>query len=103
MPPGLDSTGLSIKSQQDIINQYEADELAGISPDLDLTAASGLGQLNRAVSRSEAQLWEAMGAVYDSMDPDTAEGDALDRVCAITGTYRRAGTRTRVECTVDLD
>lgn len=102
MPPGLDSTGLTIKSQEEILEDYETDQLAGISPELDLEISSPLGQVNAVVSRSEAQLWEAVGAVYDAMDPETAVGDALDRLCAITGTRRRAGTSTRVTATVTL-
>jgi uncharacterized phage protein gp47/JayE len=99
---GLDATGLTIKSQEEIKLEYETEQLANISPTLNLAVSSPIGQINTHVSRSEAELWEGLGAVYDALDPDTAYGDALDRLCALTGTYRRPGSESRVAATLTL-
>lgn len=86
----LDSTGLSTATQAEILASIEADERAEISESLDLSTSSPLGQLNRIVARAIALLEEGIAAVYNAIDPDTATGDALFRLRALTGTVREA-------------
>ena len=102
MTTALTATGLTTDTQAETLAALETDERSGIDNALDLSAASPLGQLNRIYARALTQLNEALAAVYLSMDPDSATGDALDRLCAITGTYRRAATKSQVSVTVTI-
>lgn len=99
----LTSTGLSIDTQTEIREALEADQRSEISDRLDLSTSSPLGQLNRILSRHLRLVQETALAIYQSIDPDSASGDALDRVAAITGTLRGAATATRVTVVVNVD
>ena len=86
----LDSTGLTTSTQAEILAAIEADERAEISTSLDLSTSSPIGQINRLVARTIALAEEALAAVYAAIDPDTAAGDSLYRLGALTGTVREA-------------
>lgn len=100
---GLDSTGLTIKTTDEILDEINADMRATISPGLNLSSASVLGQINGIMASKLAELWEVARAVYSAFDPDGATGASLDRLAAITGTVRQAATKSRVTATVNLD
>jgi uncharacterized phage protein gp47/JayE len=99
----LDATGLTIRTQAEILAALEAAEQAEVSTDLDLSTSSPLGQLNRIFARATRIYEEALAAVYAAIDPDSASGDALRRLSALTGTYQEAATATRVLADLDLD
>jgi len=99
----LTATGLTIKTQAEIIDDLEAAERADISDRLDVSSSSPFGQHNAISSRGLRLLEEALAAIYLAIDPDSATGDALDRICAITGTTREAATATRSLVTVNVD
>ena len=98
----LDSTGLSTSTQAEILGVIEADERAEISAALDLSTSSPLGQLNRIVSRAIALQEESLAALYAAIDPDTAAGDALFRLRALTGTIREPATAAELVVPWDL-
>src|SRR5690606_22699510 len=62
--------------------------------------SSPLGQLNAGLAAEARSVREDLVSAYDSLDPDLAVGAALDRICALTGTERRAATFS--EAQVDL-
>lgn len=99
----LTSTGLETRTQAEILAEIEADQVAEVSPELDLSTSSPLGQINRLFARSVRLAEEALAALYLASDPDSATGDALLRLAALTGTIREAATASRVSVTVDLD
>jgi hypothetical protein len=92
--------GLVTQVIAEIKEQIEELQLAQISPNLDLTSTSILGQLNSIFSTALADLEEQLLALYSQLDPDQAEGDALDRLSNITGTIRRASQRTQVSASL---
>lgn len=99
----LTSTGLTIDTVSEILAEIEAEQRALISPELNQTSASVLGQLNGIFARQARKLQELAQAVYRAYDPDQATGDALDSVAALTGTLRRAATKSTVVATVELE
>jgi uncharacterized phage protein gp47/JayE len=99
----LDSTGLTVSTQAEILAGIEADERAEIGTGLDLSTSSPLGQLNRLIARAIRLQEEGLAAVYNAIDPDAAAGDSLFRLGALTGTVREAATYSRAVLTVDLD
>ena len=103
MAYGVLDTGFSKKPLEIVKSTIEGKQLAQISPDLDLTTDSPVGQLNGIISAELAELWDLGEAIYASQDPDQAQGEGLDAVAAITGTVRDAATRSRASCTVNLN
>ncbi len=100
MPYGVDSTGFASKPLTVILDDKEAREKASIDPALDVSPAQPLGQLNGIHAADTRDAWELAEAVYNSFDPDKAEGVPLDNLCALTGTYRKAATFTKVAVTL---
>lgn len=82
---GLDSTGLTIATTEEIVADINAAMLS-VSSTLDLGGATLLGQFIGIVAERLAVLWELMEAVYSSQDPDAATGEALVQLAALTGT-----------------
>lgn len=99
----LTSTGLSVDTQAEILATIEADERAEISDRLDLSTSSPLGQLNRLLARAFRKVQESAADLYNAIDPDSASGDALFRLGALTGTIREPATASRVTVVCNLD
>lgn len=96
----LTDDGLVSLTVSQIKAQIEEEQSATISPALDLSSTSLLGQVNAIFSDRLASLEEALLALYNAMDPLNAGGDALDRLSALTGTFRRAATATSLSCSL---
>lgn len=101
--PGLSATGLDIPTLEELKNEIESYLRANVSPTLDLSTSSPLGQIVAIAARTRRISWEVIAAIYASMDPDGASGVTLENLCAITGTTRRGATFSQVSCTADLD
>ena len=101
--PSYTSSGLTISTQAETLAAIEADQRASISAELDLSTSSPEGQINRITARRVRVAEEALAALFAALDPETATGDALLRVCAISGTYRKPAIATRVLVACDLD
>jgi uncharacterized phage protein gp47/JayE len=96
---GVESSGFVKKTLNAILTDIQNFQLDNISSQLNLLATSVLGQINGVFSDKLSELWDLGQAVYRSFYPDSASGDALDGVCAITGVIRLQPT----ESTVPLD
>ncbi len=99
----LTDTGLSTDTQAEIKTALETAQRLNISDRLDVSTTSPHGQHNAVVSRALRLIHEAAAAIYLGIDPDSARGDALDRLGAITGTTREAATATRTSVVVNVD
>ena len=91
---GLTATGFDIKTLATILSEMVADQVANIDADLNTEADSVLGQLNGIYAAALAELWEVVEAVYQASYPDTASGQALSYIAALTGTERLAATNS---------
>ncbi len=80
----------------------EAEVKAAISPTLNTSATSIVGQVLGASASQMRQCWEAAQDNYAAADIDQAEGDALTNLAKLTGTVRRAATPSTVLMTVTL-
>jgi len=103
MPFGLTSAGFVKRTLEDIQAQYAADEIAEISPSLDTSSSSPMGQINGVIGKSVSEVWDLGQAVYDAGDPDKAVTDGQDAICAISGTLRKAATKSYVAQTLNLN
>ena len=91
------------KNISDLLGAIEADERADISPSLNLLATSVLGQLNGIYADKLRELWDVAEAIYRAQYPDSASGEALDGVAAITGAIRLPATKSRVALALTLE
>lgn len=99
---GVDITGFTGKTIEEINAEIRADQLTTISSSLNQSPNQPLGQINGIVSKKAAEIWEALQVAYNAFNRDAAEGILLDNVGAITGTTRKPATRSEAPCTVNL-
>lgn len=91
----LTENGLITKKHQDIIADMKAVMFRDVSRYLDLSEKSSLGIVTNIFARNLADLWEAMGEVFDAFRIDKAEGKNLDDLVAFNGLYRYPPKRTK--------
>ena len=87
---GLTTAGLEIKRLADITADMRAALELTFGPDVQTGPDSVLGVLIGVFAQQLSQVWELAQQLYDSVDPDTAEGAALDAICSLVG-IRRLG------------
>jgi hypothetical protein len=100
---GVVPEGWRSKTLRDILSEIEADQKAEISTTIDVSPQSPDGQRNGITSRQLALVWEAVGLIYEALDPDKAEDDLLVSICKLTGTVPHGATQSEVTCTCLLD
>lgn len=93
---GFSSTGLTIKTIQEIVAEIGAELLATVDPALDLSPDQPLGQIVGIFAQREAKLWELLATVTDAINPDAAEDFLADSLCALTGTVREPAKKSTV-------
>jgi len=96
---GVTDTGFNEKTLDDIKTEIEQDLKASLGPSLNTLSDSVTGQIIGIFSAKLRELWEVSLAVYRGLYPDSATGDALDNVAAITGATRLPATKTTVTIT----
>lgn len=96
-------TGFSKKTLTDLKSEIEQAERDSISSSLNLLATSVLGQINGIFADKLRELWDVAEAVYRAFYPDSASGEALDNVAAITGAVRLPATQSTVTLRLFLD
>jgi uncharacterized phage protein gp47/JayE len=100
---GLTPTGLEIKTIDDVLNDSRtraADIFADLVPAgdiVDVSDNSALGRMIGVMAPSEASLWEALQQIYNSFNPNTAIGVALDNIVALSGINRLVAAPTRAQ------
>lgn len=100
---GLDDSGFTVKTLDEILSSIQAVELAQISPSLDVQSTSIVGVMNGIMAQAIYELWQLALALYNGMDPDQATGDELTSLALLTGTQRLAATKTLVTAQVNVN
>lgn len=83
MPYGVIPSGFELKRLPEILADLEAANIATFGPGVIQTAASPLGEINGLHSDLAASLWELALSVYQSLDPDQAEGVRLNQIAKL--------------------
>lgn len=94
MPFGVTAAGFVKKTLQTIRAELEAAWKATFGESVNLHSSSRNAQLIGIQAEREAEIWDLAQAVYSSVDPDAATGAQLDNIAAITGTIRKAATKS---------
>ena len=99
---GVDSTGFTIKTLQEVLADLDASLRTELGENLRLDADSVLGQIRGAIGTEISLVWEALGEVAAALDPDQAVGVYLDALAALSGiTPRQQATRSTGTITVN--
>jgi len=93
---GVVSEGFRRKPLSQILAEIEAQLITEFGPDVVQSAQSPLGQLNGLFANLAAQHWEQAEDVYQSYDPDQAEGIRLDTLAKMR-ILARAGNESDAE------
>lgn len=91
MAYGVVPSGFELKRLLDILADIQAANIATFGPGVIQTDQSPLGQLNGLHADLAASVWELALAVYQSLDPDQAEGARLDQIAKLRLLNRAAG------------
>ena len=94
---GLTDTGITIKDVDEILADIVADQIANIDAELNTESDGVLGQLNGIYAAALAELWELLEEIYQSAYADTASGQSLSYVSALTGTIRQVATKAELD------
>jgi len=85
----LVAEGLLTQTQEDVADEL-AERLRNVfGVNLNTSTSSIMGQLVNIVAELRAYDQQVLLAVYRSFDPNSAIGQALDRLCNLTGTIRK--------------
>lgn len=103
MPVGLSDTGFEAKTLETILAELEADVRTTIGAGVDTAPDSPTGQMLAIFASKVREVWELAQAVYASQYPASASGFSLTNVSAITGTKRKAATKSKVDANVNVD
>lgn len=98
---GIGPNGLEIRTQPELQELLEQ-AVDGNNPGANVRIGP-VQQLIGALSEELAIAWETLQEVYNAGADAGANGVLLDQVAALTGTARRAATRSRVIATVNLN
>lgn len=90
---GVVSTGFSRKPLSVVLAEIEAALITELGPGVIQTSQSPLGQINGLMADAISALWELNEDLYQSLDPDQAEGVRLD-ILGRVRQIRRAATET---------
>lgn len=96
MTAGINSTGFTKPTLQEINAEVAADLRSGINPNLDLEPDQPWGQLAAIMAQRESFVLELVETLANSLDPHAAEGFLADNVCAISGTFRESARKSKV-------
>lgn len=84
---GLSATGFLIPTVEEIRDSINQDLFDAFGTSIDLNNGI-LARFVGILAERYSLLWEQLEAVYNSQNPDTASGFALDALCLLTGTLR---------------
>lgn len=99
---GVDPTGFTGQTIEEIVDAMGVDALTTISPSLVLDPDQFIGQFIGIVAKKAAEIWEVEQVAYNACNRNAAEGFLLDNIGDLTGTKRLAATKSTVTCTVNL-
>src|SRR4051812_11491628 len=91
---GITPAGFVPKPLAVIQAELQDDLRATFGQGINLSASSVFGQLVNRLSERFAEFWDLSQADYNTKDPGAASGDALDNLCALTGTTRLAAKKS---------
>jgi uncharacterized phage protein gp47/JayE len=90
---GLDATGLTIKRLEDLRADMGSRLKVELGSEARTEPDSVLGHMIGVVAISLSEVWQLTQYLYESFDPDAANGELLDNVVGIIGVTRDPATK----------
>lgn len=103
MPNLIDSTGLQVKTFEEIRNEIIAGLKVAYGDNINVDQDTPDGQAIGIFSLAVQDTLDLITQVYTSFDPDQAIGRNLDERCSINGIQRLGGTHTTTSVKVEAD
>jgi len=100
---GLTPSGFVAPTFTQIVNDINAAILAQVNSGLDLSPSQPLGQIIGILSEKLAEAYQLGATVYNSLNPNAADGALLVNACALSGTAPQAATYSTVTCNLNLN
>ena len=97
------TSGLITKPLSEIISDLQSSFYSIYGADINLNSNSPDGQLIGIISQQIVDLLDLITQVYNSFDPDSAEGSVLDSRVAINGIQRIGGSYTITPVSITVD
>lgn len=99
----ITTNGIELPTLQEILN-YWTEQLKSIyGENINLNQNTPDGQLLNILAQQQIELNQILTYIYNSFDPQVAEGKALDRDVAYNGLQRKAGSYTIVPITINCN
>ena len=99
---GVTSAGFAVKPLANILADMQAQALATINSQLDLSPGTPDGQMLGIVANQAAACWELLQIAYNQFNRQDVEGAGLDNLGDLTGTPRAGPTYTQVLATLTI-
>lgn len=100
MPNLIGPTGLEVKTQQELVDQFTLAMQTIYGADVDLGSNTPDGQWMMDIIQEALDLEDLLVQINNMFDPDNAVGVILDQRVAINGIQRQAGTFTVTNITL---
>lgn len=97
---GVTPQGFVVKPLDVCLQELEDLARATFGAGINLDPSSRWGQFLGTLAGTYSELWDKLQESYQARDPDQATGASLEGICALTGTLRRAATRSKVVATL---
>lgn len=103
MRPDLTNSGVQIQTYEEIVAELQAAYRDIYGQDIDLSSNTPDGQRIGIESKARLDMQSYAVALYNSLDPDLATGNAQDSIVKLSGITRRPATRSTwgIEVTTD--
>lgn len=95
---GALTTGFVPKLTSDVLLDITTQAQLLVDPNIDLSPTEPVGQLVGVLAGSIAEVWEVLQTLYNSINPNAAEGVFLYGIGSITGTVPKAATFSKCIC-----
>lgn len=102
MPNVLDATGLTVKSQSEIVDDLTAGYIAIYGADINVDSNTPDGQQINIYATALEDNLELLTSVYNQFSLANAFGVQVDNLVALNGIQRQAGTQTLAYITVTV-
>lgn len=99
----VDITGLHTQALADIQTSLETQWKDIYGQDVNLDANSPDAQMLNIFAQSKADMLDTITQVYNSFNPNLAQGVVLDQRCALNGIIRKGATYTTTNVSVTAD
>lgn len=103
MPLIFDENGLQIQTLPEVTEQLVTDYQSIYGADIDLSSATPDGQRVGIEAKLAQDFQQGLLALWNSFDPDLAQGEQLIKIAKLSGTFPRAAVKSTWVVTVTAD